>query len=132
MYLRPNERAAEVSNDWKHWPCLMPQHGKGPKHLRPIVLEDWQSEIVRSNRREFVRGLIHSDGTRIVATERKDAYVRRAPRYGFKNRSEDILELFRESCTALGIHCTRASATQIAVYSKAAVARLDEFVGPKR
>ena len=31
-----------------------------------------------------------------------------------------------------GIHCTRAGEKQIAVYSKAAVARLDEFVGPKR
>ena len=80
----------------------------------------------------FLRGLIHSDGTRIVATERKGAYVRRAPRYAFKNRSEDILELFRTGCELAGVHCTRPSPTQIAVYSKAAVARLDEFVGPKR
>lgn len=29
-----------------------------------------------------------------------------------------------------GIHCTRSSQTQIAVYSNAALARLDEFVGP--
>lgn len=68
----------------------------------------------------------------IVATERKGAYVRRAPRYAFKNRSEDILELFRTGCELAGVHCTRPSPTQIAVYSKAAVARLDEFVGPKR
>lgn len=82
--------------------------------------------------KQFLRGLIHSDGTRIVATERKGAYVRRAPRYAFKNRSEEILSIFRRSCELAGIHCTRASPTQIAVYSKAAVARLDEFVGPKR
>jgi hypothetical protein len=71
-------------------------------------------------------GLIHSDGTRFVASERKGRYVRRAPRYAFKNRSEDILELFWTACAATGVHCTRASQTQIAV-----VARLDEFVGPK-
>jgi hypothetical protein len=27
---------------WKHWPCLFPQHGPGRKHLRSIVLEEWQ------------------------------------------------------------------------------------------
>jgi hypothetical protein len=75
--------------------------------------------------------LIHSDGTRIIATERKGTYVRRAPRYAFKNRSEDILGIFRKACELAGVHCTRASPTQIAAYSKAAVARLDEFVGPK-
>ena len=45
--------------------------------------------------------LIHSDGTRIIATERKGSYVRRAPRYVFSNRSEDILGLFRAACDAL-------------------------------
>jgi hypothetical protein len=39
--------------------------------------------------------------------------------------------LFLGACATAGVHCTRASHTQIAVYSKAAVARLDEFVGPK-
>jgi hypothetical protein len=76
--------------------------------------------------------LIHSDGTRIVATERKGRYVRRAPRYCFKNRSEDILGLFCWACDAVGVHFTRPSATQVAVYSKASVALLDTFVGPKQ
>lgn len=79
----------------------------------------------------FLRGLIHSDGTRIIATERRGTYMRRAPRYAFSNRSEDILGLFWEACKLAGVHCTRASTKQIAVYSKDAVARLDEFVGPK-
>ena len=30
-----------VQSNWKHWPCLFPQHGPGRKHERPIVLEDW-------------------------------------------------------------------------------------------
>lgn len=79
----------------------------------------------------FIRGLIHSDGTRIVATERKGTYVRRAPRYGFSNRPEDILGLFTHACDLAGVHWTRASHKQVAIYSKAAVARLDQFVGPK-
>lgn len=49
---------------------------------------------MEANRKPFVRGLIHSDGTRIVATERKGSYVRRAPRYAFCNKSEDIKRLF--------------------------------------
>jgi hypothetical protein len=129
---RSDSRAVEVYNYWKHWPCLFRQHGPGAKHTRPIELADWQNRIVGAHVNPFLRGLIHSDGTRIVATERKGAYVRRAPRYAFKNRSEEILDIFRRSCELAGIHCTRASPTQIAVYSKAAVAGLDEFVGPKR
>jgi Homeodomain-like domain len=132
IYRRPRSRVSEVSNYWKHWPCLIPQHGPGRKHTRPITLADWQQRIVSTHAEQFLRGLIQSDGTRIIATERKGSYVRRAPRYAFSNRSEDILELFRTACETAGVHCTRASVTQIAVYSKAAVARLDEFVGPKR
>jgi hypothetical protein len=79
-----------------------------------------------------LRGLIHSDGCRFIATERKGAYVRRAPRYAFTNRSEDILQLFGTACDAVGVHFTRASPTQIAVYSKDSVAILDRFIGPKR
>ena len=50
--------------------------------------------MVSSHVEQFIRGLIHSDGTRIIATERKGKNVRYAPRYAFSNRSEDILRLF--------------------------------------
>jgi hypothetical protein len=129
---RRSTRCVEVSSYWKHWPCYLPQHGQGRKHMRPIVLADWQLLIVADFVKPFLRGLIHGDGTRIIATERKGRYVRRAPRYAFSNRSEDILGIFRTACEIAGVHCTRASCKQIAVYSKSAVARLDEFVGPKR
>ena len=128
---RRRERCVEVYSYWKHWPCYLPQHGRGPKHSRPIVLTRWQETIVAAHVEPFLRGLIHSDGTRIVATERKGRYARRAPRYAFSNRSEDILGIFRTACELAGVHCTRASQKQIAVYSKAAVARLDEFVVPR-
>jgi hypothetical protein len=124
-------RCVDVSSYWKHWPCYFPQHGQGRKHTRPIVLTDWQLRIVEACVESLLRGLIHSDGTRIVATERKGRYVRHAPRYAFSNRSEDILGIFVTGCQIAGIHCTRASEKQIAVYSKSSVARLDEFVGSK-
>lgn len=129
---RNDSNCIEVSMYSKHWPCLFPQHGPGRKHLRSIRLVAWQDEIVAANRKPFIRGLIHSDGTRIIATERKGSYVRRAPRYAFSNKSEDIKRLFCESCDAVGIHWTRPSDRQIAIYRKASVALLDEFVGPKR
>ena len=128
---RRGDRAVEVSNYWKHWPCLIPQHGPGRKHLRPIVLAEWQERIVGDHVEPFLRGLIQSDGTRIIATERKGRSERRVPRYAFSNRSEDILGIFKNACEFAGVHCTRPSQHQIAVYSKAAVARLDEFIGPK-
>jgi hypothetical protein len=34
-----------------HWPCVIPQHGPGEKHERPIVLADWQRVILGSFRK---------------------------------------------------------------------------------
>lgn len=128
---RPHSRCVDVSMWSKHWPCLIPQHGPGPKHQRAIRLTTWQMSLVDKHRESFLRGLIHSDGCRIVATERSRGHTRQAPRYTFSNRPEDIKRLFCESCDALGIKWTRPSAIQIAVYRKASVATLDQFVGPK-
>jgi hypothetical protein len=111
-----------------HWPCLFPQHGPGRKHERPIHLASWQTDIVDCNRRDFLRGLIHSDGCRITANDRG----LRSVRYHFSNKSEDIKHLYCQSLDALGIRWTRPCDKQIAVYRKASVAILDQFIGPKR
>jgi len=111
----------------KHWPCLFPQHGPGRKHLRPIRLEPWQEVLVKQATEEFIRGLIDSDGCRVVANDRGV----RSVRYHFSNRSEDILGLFSAALDDLEIRWTRPNKHTIAVYRKVAVARLDEFVGPK-
>jgi len=106
---------------------LFPQHGPGKKHARPIRLESCQKALVSQGTEEFIRGLIESDGCRVVANERGV----RSTRYHFSNRSEDILGLFTGALDDLGIPWTRPDWHTIAVYRKAAVARLDEFVGPK-
>ncbi|MBI3217170.1 MAG: LAGLIDADG family homing endonuclease [Mycobacterium sp.] len=111
----------------KHWPCLFPQHGPGRKHDRPIHLQPWQQALVKQATEDFIRGLIDSDGCRVVANDRGVASVR----YHFTNHSEDILGLFTGALDDLGIPWTRNSRHMIAVYRKAATARLDEFVGPK-
>lgn len=125
--LRRRSRCTEVSLYSKHWPCLLPQHGPGKKHLRPIQLEPWQQVLVKQATEEFIRGLIDSDGCRVVANDRGV----RSVRYHFSNRSDDIRGLFCAALDDLGIPWTRPSRYQVAVYRKAAVARLDEFVGPK-
>jgi hypothetical protein len=124
--LRRSDHCTEVSLYSKHWPCLLPQHGPGKKHLRPIRLEPRQEVLVKQATEEFVRGLIDSGGCRVVANDRGV----RSVRYHFSNRSEDILGLFSGALDALGIPWTRPNKHTIAVYRKAAVARLDEFVGP--
>lgn len=120
--------AREVGMGWNHWPCVFPQHGPGRKHLRPIRLDPWQQEIVDRNHQHLIRGLIHSDGCRIVANDRGVMSVR----YHFSNRSEDIKRIYCDSLDALGIRWTRPCDKQIAIYRKASVALMDQFVGPKR
>jgi hypothetical protein len=114
-----------------HWPCLFPQHGPGKKHLRPIVLTDWQRAIVEDHPGALLRGLIHSDGCRFIARERKGDYVRDAPRYVFSNLSDDIKHIFCSACELLDIEWTRPNFKDIAVYRVHSVMRMDKFVGPK-
>jgi hypothetical protein len=125
--LRRSDNCVEVSLGSKHWPCLFPQHGPGKKHLRPIRLEPWQEVLVKEATKEFVRGLIDSDGCRVIANDRGVKSIR----YHFSNRSDDIRGLYCAALDELGIPWTRPRWFDVAVYRKAAVARLDEFVGPK-
>ncbi|WP_374159274.1 hypothetical protein ACEWX3_09530 [Mycobacterium sp. G7A2] len=120
-------RCADVYHYSRHWPCLLPQHGPGRKHHREIALLQWQQRIVDQETEEFVLGLIHSDGCRVVANDRGVQSVR----YHFSNRSEDILGLFTDALDALGIPWRRSNKHTISIYRKAATARLDEFIGPK-
>ncbi|MGB3322673.1 helix-turn-helix domain-containing protein [Mycolicibacterium fortuitum] len=134
--LMPGQRATIVSRKdncvdvvlcSNHWPCLFPQHGPGRKHHRRIALESWQEAIVKEATEDFVRGLLHSDGCRVVADDRGVKSIR----YHFTNHSEDILNLFTAALDWLGIPWTRSTKYVVSIYRKAATARLDEFIGPK-
>jgi Homeodomain-like domain-containing protein len=117
----------------KHWEMLLPQHGPGMKHNRPIVLAEWQREIVEREPGQFLRGLIHSDGWRGMNRVRSPAGKEYAyPQYQFCNRSEDILGLFTWACELLGVKWRRIKRDTISVARRDSVAILDEFVGPKR
>jgi hypothetical protein len=90
-------------------------------------LEPWQEAIVYEETEEFVRGLIESDGCRVVANDRGVMSIR----YHFSNRSEDIIGLFTAALDHLEIPWTRSTKYIVSIYRKAATARLDEFIGPK-
>jgi hypothetical protein len=94
--------------------------------LRPIRLEPWHEVLVKEATEEFVRCLIDSDGCRVVANDRGI----RSVRYHFSNRSDDIADCSARRSMNL-VPWTRPRWFEVAVYRKAAVARLDEFVGPK-
>lgn len=118
----------EIHSHWKHWICCFPQHGRGPKHERPISLEGWQREIVEWYPAEFLTGLIHSDGCRCLNRVGTYAY----PRYFiFSNRSSDIRTLFVMACGLVGIDARRAGDFQVSVARRDDVALLDTFIGPK-
>ncbi len=111
----------------KHWPCLFPQHGPGKKHDRRIALEPWQQALVDQATEEFVLGLIHSDGCRVVANDRGVMSIR----YHFSNRRKTLSASSQPALDALDIPWTRSTKYIVSIYRKAATARLDEFVGPK-
>ncbi|MFB8767448.1 transcriptional regulator [Nocardiopsis alba] len=139
------EGCTEVKATSKHWPCVFPQHGPGRKHERRIVLEPWQRRIVDEHTGPFVRGLIHSDGSRLTNRVRKklpDGGVRiyAYPRYQFVNVSSDIAGLFTHALDRLDIawraHVSRReprhrNAHIVSISRRDAVARMDDFVGPK-
>ena len=122
----------EVTSHSQHWPCLFPQHGSGPKHKRRIALSDWQRGIVDRYPCRFLRGLIHSDGSRSMNTIRHPKKTYAYPRYTFTNHSNDIRRLFCEYCDRVGVEWRRMNRWNISVGRRDSVARMDRFIGPKR
>jgi hypothetical protein len=121
------EGCSEIYSHSKHWICRFPQHGPGPKHRRPIVLAGWQAGIVDRYPAPFIRGLIHSDGCRVLNWVNNTPY----PRYHFSNTSADIRALFGRACDLLGVDWRPNNATNLSVARRASVALLDQFIGPK-
>jgi hypothetical protein len=112
---------------WKHWPCAFPQHGLGRKHLRAIELVDWQQRIARDHPGRLLRGLIHSDGCRILNRVNGTDY----PRYHFSNKSSGIRNVFCAACADYGVHWTAPRQELLSIARRADVAWLDVAVGPK-
>jgi hypothetical protein len=122
-----------VSSLWKHWPCLFPQHGAGPKHLREIKLAEWQLECTKAHPDRFLKGLIHSDGCRLTTRVRnRKGKEYSYPRYMFTNFSSDIRKIFCDACVDFGVSCRQMNWKTISVARRMDVAKLDSVIGPKR
>ncbi|MBM7787554.1 transcriptional regulator [Tenggerimyces flavus] len=132
---RSHPGCIETKLYWKHWACVFPQAGPGMKHTRPIVLEEWQRQVVKRFPHRFVRGLFHSDGCRItnwtVRHLRSGPRRYEYPRYFFSNKSEDIINLCTWALDLLDIAWRRTNPQHVSVARREAVAALDLHVGPK-
>jgi hypothetical protein len=111
--------------------CLFPQHGDGPKHVRRIRLTPWQRTIVCARPEDFLRGLIHSDGSRFINRVHVNGKAYEYTRYNFTSASDDIRSLFTEACDQLGVDWRQMNQRNVSVARRASVARLDRFIGPK-
>lgn len=115
----------------KCWPCLLPQHGAGVKHERPIRLTGWQESIVDEHPDQLVRGLLHSDGWRGVSRVVAGGKAYHYGRYQLSNRSDDIRALFCSALDRLDISWRRMNRWNISIARRDAVAAVDAFVEPK-
>jgi hypothetical protein len=124
---RPGVNCAQVSSWSKAWPCLLPQHGPGMKHLRSIALKPWQQDLIDHDPRPLLRGLIHSDGCRVINKSMGYEYLR----YMFTNESADIRGIFCAACDQLGIPWRQPRQNNISIARREGVEMLDSFIGPK-
>jgi hypothetical protein len=132
----PIHRYARIESGWTRWPEALPQHGRGPKHQRPIVLEHWQRQIVEAQKWAFLHGLLHSDGCRTVNRFKTKLPRGRVaqyeyPRWFFSNLSADIRALFCVTCDQVGVRWTQSNHRNVSVSHRRSVALLDAHVGPK-
>jgi hypothetical protein len=130
---RRGARVVDVTAYGQHWLTLFPQHGPGRKHHRRITLSDWQREITHRHPEDLLRGLIQSDGCRVIAIVRAPKGKRYSyARYYFSNRSADIRRIFCDHLDLLSIDWTQSMEYVIQVARRSAVEELDRFVGPKQ
>jgi hypothetical protein len=113
-----------------------PQHGPGRKHLRPIILADWQLELTHAHPGSLIRGLVHSDGCRVINRFRTKLPSGRVGRYSyvryfFTNHSKDVRDIFVAHCELLGIRVTQCNHRNLTISHRDSVAVLEKLVGPK-
>ena len=126
-YERRNSLVSEVSCYFADWPAVLPQHGRGRKHTRPIILEAWQRDIVTTFPGDFLRGLIDTDGCR----HRRIVNGKDYPAYTFSNHSDDIQNLFHWACELIGIAARHSTRISSSIARRPDVARLDAVMGDR-
>lgn len=120
-------RMVVISVYAQHLSCVFPQHGRGMKHHRCVVLEPWQQYLVRQAPWSLLRGLIRSDGCAYINRTGPYRYLS----YSFTNSSVDILDLFCSACELVGLEYRRYQ-RDIRIYRRASVGLMASYVGSKR
>lgn len=126
-YERHASLVTEVSCYFVNWPLVFPQHGRGRKHKRSIVLEDWQRATVTSFPGDFVRGLLDTDGCR----HRRLVNGKDYPAYTFSNRSDHIHDLFHWACQLIDVRARRATQVSSSIARRPDVARIDAIMADR-
>ena len=94
-----------------------------------IALQPWQRRIAVDAYPELLlRGLIHSDGCRLL---NRVGGGYEYPRYQFSNRSAGIRAIFVTACGAAGVACRQSSQWHVSISRRVDVDRMDALVGPK-
>lgn len=87
--------AIDIIHHSKKLPYFFPQHGRGRKHNRPIILTKWQTDIVDPV--SILKGLIMSDGSIYFDRQSNDTKI------NFTNKSHDIIGIFEKYLSLIGI-----------------------------
>ena len=126
-YDRRASLVTEVCCYFVDWPSVFPQHGRGRKHTRSIVLEPWQQATVTTFAGDFIRGLIDTDGCR----HRRIVNGKDYPAYTFSNRSNDIHDLLHWACSLVGVRPRRATQMSTSIARRPDVARSDAIMADR-
>ena len=101
-----------------------------------MEMADWQRLLVEEQPADFLRGLFHSDGSRVRnwASRTVEGVNQRRyyPRWQFTNESNDIKRWCGEALDALGIPWRQSNKKTLSVSTRAGVRLLDEHIGLKR
>jgi hypothetical protein len=120
------ETTAVLSLYSSHLPCLFPQHGRGKKHERRIVLDPWQERILQAEPWPFLRGCIRSDGCAFINRTGPYSYLS----YEFCNYSDEIREVFTRACDQVEVRY-RVNGTRVRICQRESVNLLAGNVGLK-
>lgn len=108
------------------------KHGPGRKHERKIELTEWQQAIVDREPQQLIRGLIQSDGCRVMNRVVVDGKEYAYPRSFFAQVSKDIQGIFCRALEEVGIEYSFSTrGRDVTIARRESVARLDSFVGKK-
>ena len=94
-------------------------------------------ELTHAHPGSLIRGLIHSDGCRVINRFKTKLPSGRVAeysyvRYFFSNLSKDIRDIFTEHCELLGIRVTQSNHRNLTVSHRDSVTILEDTVGAKR